>query len=200
LSKDELYKIGTDFKNNRDKYKTILKTNNPSWTELNEHCSLPFPSGEAFRSFVKKRQSKDGTLKKQDVFRDEVVEKKLSDLETKEIDLKKERIRLGDQRNKLNTLIRQSARGDNLKELIESSIKQGQFKNFEFIIPNHQYGEDNEMIIPISDCHYALTINNEFETYNTDVFIERLSNYLIQIIDIKKLHKINTMNVKIFFC
>ena len=36
MSKDELYSIGVDFKNNRDKYKKILNTKNPSWNDLNE--------------------------------------------------------------------------------------------------------------------------------------------------------------------
>jgi len=195
MSKDELYSIGVDFKNNRDKYKKILNTNNPSWNDLNKYQGSQFKSGEHYRQFVKKRQDRDGTLKKLDVVRDASVEKKLSDLDLKEINLKKERIRLGDQRNKLNTLIRQSARYDSLKELLETTIKKGRFKDFEFIIPKHQYGEDNEMIIPISDSHYALTIDNEFEKYNTDVFLERLANYMLQILDIKKTHKINTCHV-----
>jgi len=198
-SKDELYIIGVDFKNNRDKYKKILNTKNPSWNDLNEHQGFPFKSGEHYRQFIKKRQDRDGTLKKlevnKEIIKDEMLDKKLSSLDLKEIELKKERIRLGDQRSKLNTLIRQSARSDGLKELLESSIKNGKFNDFEFTIPKHQYGEDNEMIIPISDSHYALTIDNEFEKYNTDVFLERLANYTMQILDIKKTHKINTCHI-----
>ena len=169
-SKDELYIIGVDFKNNRDKYKKIFNTKNPSWNDLNESQGFQFKSGEHYRQFIKKRQDRDGTLKKLGVIRDEIIDKKLSDLDLKEIELKKERVRLGDQRSKLNTLIRQSARSDSLKELLESCIKNGNFNDFAFAVPEHLYSEDNEMIIPISDSHYALTIDNEFEKYNTDVF------------------------------
>lgn len=165
-------------------YKKHRKQLNKSWDELAREYN--YKNGEILRGTFKKYRKSIGDLKSQEVVRDEVVEKKLSELDTKEIELKKERIRLGDQRNKLNVLIRQSARGDSLKELLESTIKNGTFNDFEFIIPKHQYGEDNEMIIPISDCHYALTIDNEFEKYNTDVFLERLSSYLLQILDIKK--------------
>ena len=109
-SKDELYIIGVDFKNNRDKYKKILNTKNPSWNDLNEHQGFPFKSGEHYRQFIKKRQDRDGTLKKlevnKEIIKDEMLDKKLSSLDLKEIELKKERIRLGDQRSKLNTLIR----------------------------------------------------------------------------------------------
>ena len=146
-SKDELYIIGVDFKNNRDKYKKILNTKNPSWNDLNECQGFSFKSGEHYRQFIKKRQDRDGTLRKLGVvgnnIKDEIVSKKLSSLDLKEIELKKERIRLGDQSSKLNTLIRQSARSDWLKELLESSIENGKFNDFEFTIHKHQYGEDN---------------------------------------------------------
>ena len=195
MTDEEKYLIGVDFKNNKDKYKELFKTTEPRWNELNSYYGLPFFTGEAWRQFTKKRQDKDGTLKKIEVVRDIVVDKKLNELDTKEIELKKERIRLGDQRSKLNILIRQSARSDGLKELLELCIKNGNFNEFEFTIPEHLYSEDNEMIIPISDSHYALTIDNEFEKYNTDVFLERLANYTMQILDIKKTHKINTCHI-----
>ena len=63
-SKDELYIIGVDFKNNRDKYKKILNTKNPSWNDLNEYQENFFKTGEHYRQFIKKRQDRDGTLKK----------------------------------------------------------------------------------------------------------------------------------------
>ena len=174
-------------------YKKRNKEIVKSWDELAKEYG--YTNGENLRCAFKKYRKSKGELPRKETVRDEVVEKKLSDLDMKEIELKKERIRLGDQRNKLNTLIRQSARYESLKELLEETIKQGNYKDFEFTIPKYQYGEDNEMIIPISDSHYALTIDNEFEKYNTDVFLERLANYLLQILDIKRTHKINTCHV-----
>ena len=67
FSKDELYIIGVDFKNNRDKYKKILNTKNPSWNDLNESQGFSFKTGEHYRQFIKKRQDRDGTLKKLNV-------------------------------------------------------------------------------------------------------------------------------------
>ena len=74
-SKDELYIIGVDFKNNRDKYKKILNTKNPSWNDLNESQGFPFKSGEHYRQFIKKRQDRDGTLKKLDIIKSIVADK-----------------------------------------------------------------------------------------------------------------------------
>ena len=62
--KNEFYIMGVDFKNNRDKYKSILNTKTPSWNDLNKHNDYPFKTGEHFRQFIKKRQDRDGTLKK----------------------------------------------------------------------------------------------------------------------------------------
>jgi len=104
MSKNELYTIGVDFKNNRNKYKTLLNTNKPSWSDLNNFYELPFPTGEAYRQFIKKRQGKDGTLKKQEVIRDIIVEKKLDQVReiVGELDIKKQQIR--DQNRQLNAL------------------------------------------------------------------------------------------------
>ena len=193
MSKDELYIIGVDFKNNRDKYKIILNTKTPSWNDLNKYQGNQFKSGEHYRQFIKKRQDRDGTLKKLnsivDNVKDTIVDKKLSDLDLKEISLKKERVKLQDLRTSINKDIRTLARKESLNDLIKESIKD--LKPLEFIKPEHTYGEDNEMVVQISDCHFGLTVNNEFEVYNENTFLKRLANYTLQIIDIKKKEKIN---------
>jgi len=188
-SKDELYIIGVDFKNNRDKYKILLKTNNPEWNDLNCLHGYPFKSGEAWRQFTKKKQDKDGTLKKQNIVKDEIIDKKLSDVQMQEINLKKERVKLQDLRTSINKDIRLLARKESLNDLIKESIKD--LKPLVFIEPKHTYGEDNEMVVQISDCHFGLTVDNEFEKYNEDIFLKRLASYTLQIIDIKKKEKIN---------
>ena len=192
-SKDELYIIGVDFKNNRDKYKKILNSKNPSWNDLNEYQEFPFKSGEHYRQFIKKRQDRDGTLKKLSIvgnnIKDEIVSKKLSDLDLKEINLKKERVKLQDLRTSINKDIRYLARKESLNDLIKESIKD--LKPLEFNKPEHTYGEENEMVIQISDAHFGLTVDNEFEKYNEDIFLKRLANYTLQILDIKKKEKIN---------
>jgi len=201
-SKDELYIVGVDFKNNRDKYKKILNTKNPSWNDLNEYQGFPFKTGEHFRQFIKKRQDRDGTLKKLEVVRDEiikdivkdvVIEKKLSKIQLQEINIKKERIKLQDLRTSINKDIRYLARKESLNDLIKESIKD--LKPLEFKNTYSVYRDSNEMVVQVSDCHLGLKVNNEFETYNEDIFFKRLSNYTSQIINIKEKEKINKCHV-----
>lgn len=192
MDRDQLYSIGVDFKNNRDKYKQIFNTNSPSWNDLNKYQGNQFKSGEHYRQFVKKRQDRDGTLRKLDVAKDiisPIIDNKISDIELKEINLKKERIKLQDLRTSINRDIRVLARKESLADLIRESIKD--LSPIIFKQPEHLYSEENEMVVQISDPHFGLTVDNEFEKYNENVFLERLANYTLQILDIKKKEKIN---------
>ena len=175
-------------------YKKYNKELNRSWDSL--ALEFNYTSGEALRSKFKKYRKANGSLKTKDIVNDLIFdnvdnkqEVALSDIEIKEINLKKERVKLQDLRTSINKDIRNLARKESLNDLIKESIKD--LKPLEFIKPEHTYSEDNEMVCQISDCHFGLNVNNEFEVYNEDVFLKRLANYTLQIIDIKKKEKIN---------
>ena len=197
-SKDELYIIGVDFKNNRDKYKKILNSKNPSWNDLNEYQGFQFKSGEHYRQFIKKRQDRDGTLKKlevvRDIIKDDVVDKKLSDLDLKEIGLKKERVKLQDLRNKLNDTIRKTARYENLIDEFKDAMQNCNLTTYKYI--PHKVGCNNKTIVAcFSDFHYGYKIDNSFNKYDTVIFKERFNNYISRIIDIGKQHNIGKLYV-----
>lgn len=193
-NKDELYEIGLDFKNNRDKYKSLFNKKLPTWNDLNEHQGFPFSNGESYRNFVRKRQAKDGTLKKQEVVRDASVEKKLNELDLKEIELKKERIRLGDIKNRLNALIRKAARYENLIDEFKDAMIHCNLKEFKYI-PHKIDANSKSMVACWSDFHYGYTFSSKFNNYNTNIFVERLNYYISRIIDIGKEHNIGTIYV-----
>ncbi len=130
----------------------------------------------------------------------EIIENSSDDTILKEYDIKlqelyKEKIKFFDQRRDLNERLRKQSREEYLYDLISDSIKNNNIKPFEVTKANHTFGEDDELIIALSDLHYGLTIKNEFEVYNTDVFLERLASYYLQILDIKKTHKSNKCHV-----
>jgi len=179
-------------------YKKYNKEIDISWKEL--ALKYGYVSSEAIRSKFKKYRAVNGNLKVQmdeqenvdmqpEVIRDYEIENKISELDLKEINLKKERIKLQDLRASINKDIRVLARKESLNELIKESIKD--LKQLDFKAPEHTYGEENEMVIQISDSHFGLTVNNEFEIYNESVFLDRLASYTMQIIDIKKKEKVN---------
>jgi predicted MPP superfamily phosphohydrolase len=167
-------------------YKKYNKEINLTWTEIAKPYDI---TGEALRSKFKKYRKTNGELKSKEIVRDVAIEKKISEIEMKEINLKKERIKLQDLRTSINKDIRILARKETLADLIKESIKYLPPINFKQ--PEHLHSEDNEMVVQISDPHFGLTVDNEFEKYNEDVFLERLANYTLQILDIKKKEKIN---------
>jgi len=202
-TKDELYKIGIDFKLNRNKYKSILKTNNPSWNLLNTYCGNPFPTGEAFRSFVKKRQGKDGTLKKLKVVRDEIVKKKLDQVKeiVGELDIKKQQIR--DQNRQLTALKKDFIKSISIAEDIKDYLKD----NCTIIIPEYCHkslinNSRYEMIVHITDWHIGYIIDNcKGNYYNWEVANKRIDKLIsecykyIELYNISNIYVINTGDV-----
>jgi len=180
-------------------YKKYNKEISDSWDTLASENN--YVSGEALRSKFKKYRKAKGNVQNEqnividdievlpEVVRDSAIDKKISDLDLKEMNLKKERIKLQDLRASLNKDIRVLARKESLNDLIKESIKD--LKPLNFTKPEHTYGEENEMVIQISDPHFGLTVDNEFEKYNEDVFLSRLADYTLQILDINKKEKIN---------
>jgi len=72
VTDEEKYLIGVDFKNDKDKYRKLFKTNNPTWKDLNLYHGMIFSTGEKWRKWTQRRQDKDGTLKKIDSVKDEI--------------------------------------------------------------------------------------------------------------------------------
>ena len=72
MTDEEKYLIGVDFKNDKDKYRKLFKTNNPTWKDLNLYHGMIFSTGEKWRKWTQRKQDKDGTLRKLDVVKDEV--------------------------------------------------------------------------------------------------------------------------------
>jgi len=172
-------------------YKKYNKELNKSWDEIARDYGI---SGEALRSKFKKYRKANGTLKTQRVVRDEDVEKKLSELELKEINLKKERIRLGDQKTKLNQLIRKTARYENLVDELKEAMENCNLKEFTYI--PHEFDSSKKSLIACwSDFHYGYKFSSSFNRYDTNVFQERFNKYISKIIDIGKQHNIETLYV-----
>lgn len=174
-------------------YKKYNKQISKSWDEIAK--DFGFISGESLRTKFKKYRKEHGELPTKQVEMDKNHERKLTELQLKEIELKKERIRLSDLRTSLNKDIRYLARKESLHESIKESIKD--LPLFEYIPPSNCFinDEDNEMVIQFSDSHFGLEIHNELENYNEEVFIERLNNYVFQIIKIQEKEKISNCHV-----
>lgn len=99
-----------------------------------------------------------------------------------------EKIKMRDERNEVSRLYRQQARKESFEEMLQRCVESYtpvQLHGFRF---EDDKGEDSTLLVPISDLHYGLNIDNSFNKYNTDVAIERLNKYATKVITIAKKH------------
>jgi len=189
-SKDELYIIGVDFKNNRDKYKKILNTKNPSWNDLNESQGFPFKTGEHYRQFIKKRQDRDGTLKKLGVVRDEIVDKKLEQVRT--IPNYKESVEIKSDNSQVSD------------KLLEMSLEES--KDPDFVLKSHGYSPSEWSITSAKNSMWHMNTKEDGVKvlYSSKVSVKPRTEYQWNEEDAKKIFSsletctrtINKSNIK----
>ena len=163
-SKDELYIIGVDFKNNRDKYKKILNSKNPSWNDLNESQGFQFKTREHYRQFIKKRQDRDGTLKKLNVNKEIINNIVLGAYFPEEDNITKsiERARLKDKESVPNYKESVEIKQDNSQvsdKVIPLSDEE--LKDVDFILKSHNY--DPKAWELISAKHSIWNVNTKVD-------------------------------------
>ena len=112
----------------------------------------------------------------------------LSALDSKKIEIQKERQKFYDQRNAFNKLLRERSRQEELNEILTEAVKSGNLPQL-----NYQRTEvapsDNDLLVSLNDIHYGAVVQNYWNTYDSDVCCEMMCNYLDRIISIAETHK-----------
>lgn len=111
----------------------------------------------------------------------------LSALDSKKIELQKERQKFFDQRNALSKLLRERSRQEELNEILTEAVKSGNLPKL-----NYQYVEikpsDNDLLVSLNDIHYGANVHNYWNTYNSDICRDMMCRYLDRIISIGQTH------------
>ena len=106
---------------------------------------------------------------------------KLSEYDRKKIEFQVERQKFFDQRNAFNKLVRERSRQEELNEILVAAIQSGNLLqlNYEYheVIPS-----DNDLLVSLNDIHYGATVNNYWNTYNSDICREMMRRYLDNVI------------------
>lgn len=116
-------------------------------------------------------------------------ESRLSEINTRIIELEKEKIKFRDERNEYNKLIRQEARKESYMEQIIRAIYDAADKSkldYDYAVP--EITSDSSMIISLTDLHVGSDIKNAWNEYNSDVLRDRMNHYLGRIIEIQNRH------------
>lgn len=168
--------------------KLVDRTIDDDYEELSERL---FGEGNCFNSSeVRKRMygmraiieaiERDGETSIHD-------EDTLSALDSKRIEIQKERYKFFDQRNALHKLVRERSRQEELNEILFEAIQSGNLPKLDYqrteISPS-----DNDLLVSLNDIHYGAQVNNYWNTYNSDICREMMCRYLDRIISIGETH------------
>ena len=119
--------------------------------------------------------------------RDDGTDSILSDIDSKIIDLRKEKQKFFDQRAALNKLLRDRSRQEELNDILTRAVSDGDLPELNYI-PSEIEHSDNDMLVSLSDIHYGIDVNNAWNVYNPDVCRDMFCRYLDQVIQIAKRH------------
>lgn len=169
--------------------KLVDHTIDDDYEELSERL---FGDGNCFSaSEVRKRMygmksiieaiERDGEAEIQD-------EDMISLLDSKRIELQKERQKFFDQRNAYNKLLRERSRQEELNEILVDAVRSGNLPSLQYVrseIPC----SDNDLLVSLNDIHYGANVQNYWNTYNSDVCRDMMCKYLDHIISIGEIHK-----------
>ena len=115
---------------------------------------------------------------------------RMSELDRKKIELQTERQKFYDQRNAFNKLVRERSRQEELNEILVKSIQEGDLPRLDYEFD--PYGvvtqSDNDLLVSLNDIHYGATVENYWNTYNSDICREMMCRYLDRIIQIARTH------------
>ena len=111
----------------------------------------------------------------------------MNGLELKKIELQKERQRFFDQRNEFNRIVREQARDDELRDILERTIESGNLPRLEYE-PFEAYETGSSLLVFLNDIHYGAQFKNYWGEYNSDVCKKMLRKYLGEIIKIAETH------------
>lgn len=157
------------------------------YTELAELVyGQPYSSDVARRMLYGSRR----TLELMDAERTAGIESEdiLSELDSKLIEIRKEKQKFFDYRNAFYKVVRERSRQEELNEIIVNAVQSGNLPRLEYIHNSIDVG-NNDLLVSLNDLHYGATHSNYWGEYNSDVAREMMSHYLNKIIQIAETHQ-----------
>lgn len=148
--------------------------------------------GQAYSSDVARRMlyGSRRTLELMDAERTAGIESEdiLSELDSKLIEIRKEKQKFFDYRNAFYKVVRERSRQEELNEIIVNAVQSGNLPRLEYIHNPIDVG-NNDLLVSLNDLHYGATHSNYWGEYNSDVAREMMSHYLNKIIQIAETHQ-----------
>lgn len=185
---------------NEWKYRLILgkarKEIKLSWQEISDMLCLGW-SSEYIRKIAYGVLEYDNYLKERkeeanENWRDEDA---FIELENKEFAMRREKMRMQDQKRELNKLLREWARAEHLQEQIEKAVKETAAAPVQHKKRRPQNGSGKEGALLLSDWHVGMQTANMVNIYNEAVFEKRIHELLDRVIQYGHEQNISTLHL-----
>lgn len=117
------------------------------------------------------------------------------EMEDMKIEIYKEKVKLRDQRRELNKLHTKQARFENLVEVIKERLEEiGTLPREKYY---KQLDKEKGATLMVSDLHYGIKVDNQFNYYDTEVAEDRLKQLTNKTIQYCKKHDISHLNIEL---
>lgn len=119
--------------------------------------------------------------------KDNFEQELLNELTIKKNEIRKEKIKLFDERKALNEIARNTARSEEILDIISKNVENGNLPRLEVSEGVH-ISTNKDMLISLNDIHYGANIDNYWNKYNSDICKNRFEQYLKKILEIQSIN------------
>lgn len=119
-------------------------------------------------------------------------EKVRNELDIQLQELKKERMKISDERAALNRRLKEQSRVESVYELIEKIAKENKSEDI-LELPELPHNDSVVGLLTLSDIHYGLEINEFNNSYNPEICRNRMGQLSAKVIENLKLHDITDL-------
>lgn len=129
------------------------------------------------------------------IYEDYLEENEIDCIDEKIIELKKEKMKVSDERRELNRTVRELARMESLQDrVLELWASEAEVKVFENYKKEEMVTSNREGVLIISDVHYGIIIENEINNYSPQICEESFEKMYKEVLEnitrynLKKMH------------
>jgi len=155
-----------------------------SWTELARIFNDELREDDAYwNESAYRKKYQQAALFYRNVFSKMQNTEFLEDFEEQRRLLEKEKVKFRDERTEYNRVIRQEARKEAFLESVQKVISDNT-RPIGLQVPHSLLASDNDILMPITDVHAGIEIENFKNTFNEEVLADRLSVYTAEVLRI----------------
>lgn len=168
-----------------------------SWSELADIFNSELRNGDSpWNESAYRKPYQQAALFYRNVFAKMQGSEFVDDFEEQRRLLEKEKVKFRDERTEYNRVIRQEARKEAFLESVQRVIE-SRTQPVDFQAHYSVLASDNDILMPITDVHAGIEIDNFCNTFNQDILVGRLSKYTTEVLHIAEQHQSENLYIVI---